>query len=290
MAGGYRRLGSQNIIPAFQDRLRAKHSMPRQNKRKPTIGAVSYLNTKPLVCNLREFAPEWDLRFDLPSRLADQLAEDSLDVALIPSVEFLGNPNYRVISNACIACRGPVLSVKLLSRVPMQKIATLALDEGSRTSVALVRILLKQRFGLEPQLSPLPIGCDAVKTTTDAVLLIGDRAMHPPRDVFSEVWDLGEEWRRWSELPFVFAMWVARSGVDTAKLTSALEAARDAGLSQLDIIAREESRNVGLRADECEAYLRDNLHFFLGPKEHRGLALFFQQATELDGILAGPLT
>ena len=96
------------------------------------IGAVEYLNTKPLVYNLPELAPQADLVFDVPSRLADRLAADELDVALIPSIEFFQDPSYRIVSNACIGCRGPVMSVKLFSRVPANRIGTLALDEGSR--------------------------------------------------------------------------------------------------------------------------------------------------------------
>src|ERR1043165_8688671 len=106
------------------------------------IGAVSYLNTKPLVYRLREIAPQMQLIFDLPSRLADGLASGKYDVALIPSIEFFRHRGYEIVSNACIACQGPVLSVKLFSRVAAKKIRTLALDEGSRTSAALVQILL----------------------------------------------------------------------------------------------------------------------------------------------------
>src|SRR5687767_13448828 len=113
-------------------------------------GAVSYLNTKPLVYGLAELAPQHELAFDLPSRLADDLAAGKLDVELIPSIEFFRRQGYQIVSDACIGCRGPVRSVKLFSRVPLAEIGTLALDEGSRTSVALVRILLQERFGLAP--------------------------------------------------------------------------------------------------------------------------------------------
>src|SRR3954470_23526408 len=110
------------------------------------IGAVSYLNTKPLVYRLTELAPQHELIFDLPSRLADDLAAGRLDVALIPSIEFFQRDDYQIIYDACIACRGPVRSVKLFSRVPIENIKTLALDEGSRTSIALARILLKEHY------------------------------------------------------------------------------------------------------------------------------------------------
>src|SRR5688572_3475716 len=133
--------------------------------KKLRIGAVSYLNTKPLVFGLDRFRSTVDLVFDLPSRLADGLAADRFDVALIPSVEYFQGDNYSIVSDACIACRGPVWSVKLLSRVPLPEIRTLALDEGSRTSAALIKILLKQRFGLTPQTVPLPIDSEMTSAT-----------------------------------------------------------------------------------------------------------------------------
>ena len=249
--------------------------------RKVRVGAVNYLNTKPLVHHLEQLAPYVQLSYDLPSRLADDLAAGRLDVALIPSIEAFQDPTYTIVSDACIACRGPVLSVKLLSRKPVQQIRSLALDEGSRTSVALVQILLERRYGLRPRLEPLPIGASENDTRADALLLIGDRAMHSPADRFVEVWDLGAEWCRWSGLPFVFAMWTAREGSDLHELDTALGAARDSGLSHLEEIAARESESVGLTAAQCTEYLRDNLYFHLGPREQRGLELFYRHAARL---------
>lgn len=246
------------------------------------IGAVSYLNTKPLVYRLDEIASDAKITYDLPSRLADDLAAGELDVALIPSIEYFQDPSYTIISDACIGCRGPVLSVKLLTRVPFERIETLALDEGSRTSVALVQILLRERYGITPKLEPLPIGASVEATSADAILLIGDRAMHPLADDFIDEWDLGDEWCRWSELSFVFAMWTARAGIDVTQLGRSLEAARDAGVANLAEIAAKEAPKVGLSRDECLAYLRDNLHFYLGPRECSGLELFRQHAAKLD--------
>lgn len=245
------------------------------------IGAVSYLNTKPLVYRLDEFAPDADIRYDLPSRLADDLAAGRLDVALIPSIEYFQHPSYTIVSDACIGCRGPVLSVKLLTRVPFEKIRSLALDEGSRTSVALARIMLHQRFAISPRLESLPIGADPATTRTDAVLLIGDRAIHASAGNFIDAWDLGDQWCRWSELPFVFAMWTARPGVDGSSLAVALEQARDAGVAALESIAAQEAAGVGLTTAACLSYLRDNLHFDLGPRERRGLELFRRHAVQL---------
>jgi chorismate dehydratase len=245
------------------------------------VGAVTYLNTKPLVYRLVDRAPRIELSFDVPSRLADQLATGQLDVALIPSVEVFHNPRYRVISNACIGCRGPVLSVKLLSRRPLSSIRTLALDEGSRTSVALVRILLEQRVGVSPQLVPLPLGLPPEQAEADAVLVIGDRAIHPPQSPFQETWDLGAEWCRWFGLPFVFAMWTAAPDFESPELARALEEARDDGVAHLPEIARQASPLVGLAPEACLSYLRDNLYFYLGEREREALSVFHRHAARL---------
>lgn len=245
------------------------------------VGAVNYLNTKPLVYRLERLAPRAEVIFDLPSRLADGLAAGRFDVALIPSIEFFQNSNYRIVSNACIGCRGPVLSVKLFSRVPAAEIRSLALDEGSRTSAALVRILLKERFAIEPRLEPLAIGATLEDAATDAVLLIGDRAIHSPAGRFAAVWDLGDEWCRWAELPFVFAMWTARADADLGYLETALGEARDLGVAHVDQIAAAEAAPLGLTVPQCTAYLRDHLYFYLGPRERQGLKLFYDHAVAM---------
>jgi chorismate dehydratase len=250
------------------------------------IGAVNYLNSKPLVCGLEALAPEVRLSFDLPSRLADSLAAGRLDVALIPTVEFFRAPGYRVVSDACVACRGPVLSVKLHFRVPPKDVRRVALDEGSRTSSALTQILLAELHGVRPPMEPLPIGCGLDASDADAVLLIGDRAISSgergaqseergAREI-CESWDLGEVWCRWTGLPFVFAMWIARPGVQTVEIAPVLNSARDDGLRQLARIAAREASLLGISRELAVGYLRENLHFKLGRKERDGLRKFYQ--------------
>ena len=171
------------------------------------IGAVSYLNTKPLIHGLRERLPGvGELSLNLPSRLADDLASGRLDVALIPSVEYFRGDRYRIVSDAAIACRGPVWSVRLLSRVPVKRIKRLALDEGSRTSAAMVRVLLSEMYGLTPETVSLGMDQAPEAIDADAILMIGDRAMHPERGVYEEIWDLGDRWCRWTETPFVLSL------------------------------------------------------------------------------------
>ena len=238
------------------------------------IGAVSYLNSKPLIEGLLEFAPQADLVLDYPSRLADELAAGRLDVALIPSVESFGDPEYEIISDACVASRGPVLSVKLYFRRTPGEVRTLALDEGSRTSAALARVMLEERFGVSPETRPLPLGDSTADTNADAILLIGDRAMRPPRERFACVWDLGEEWFDWTGLPFVFAMWVTRRGLDLGSIESALSAARDRGVERIADIAEREAGGLGISTGAARDYLSRNLHFRLGSAERSGLRLF----------------
>lgn len=242
------------------------------------VGAVAYLNSKPLTWLLADLAPQAEILLDLPSRLADGLAAGRLDVALVPSIEYFRDPTYAIVSDACVACDGPVRSIKLYGRVPVERIRTLALDEGSRTSAAMTRILLKERFGLEPKLEQLPIGGSLDDTSADAVMLIGDRGMIPVDGEFRFVWDLGEEWSRWTGLPFVFAMWIARSGVDLRGLDDALAAARDQGIDRLPEIARHEAPLLGLSEEECLGYLRDNLRFHLAAREREGLSAFCRLA------------
>ena len=246
------------------------------------IGAVSYLNTKPLVYRFAELAPQHELVFDVPSRLADGLGDGRYDVALIPSIEHFQHPDYTIVSDACIACRGPVRSVKLFSRVPLDSIRTLALDEGSRTSVALVRILLQEHFRLAPRLLPFPIDAAPESIDADALLMIGDRAMRRPSGDFVAQWDLGDVWCRWSELPFVFAMWVGKGkAAEFTELAPALARARDLGLANLAEIAQREHQAVGLSEGDCLSYLRDHLHFHLGPRERAGMDLFRDHAIRL---------
>jgi chorismate dehydratase len=245
------------------------------------VGAVSYLNSKPLIYGFADLAPQAELILDVPGRLADGLAAGRLDVALIPSIEFFREPSYEIISDACIGCRGPVWSVKLFARVPIAEIRSLALDEGSRTSAALVQILLEKRFGVRPQIESLPVERGLADTRADAVLLIGDRAIQSPAGRFAAVWDLGDEWCRWTGLPFVFAMWVARAGNDLRGVDQALNQARDQGLLHLEQIAEVEAPALGLTQPECLAYLRDCLHFRLGARERQGLGLYRRLAGEL---------
>lgn len=269
------------------------------------IGAVSYLNSKPLIEGLSESLhlptaqadrPCGELSLDLPSRLADQLASGELDAALIPSVESFRHPDFRIVSDACIACHGPVWSVRLLFRTPPAQVKTLALDEGSRTSAALAQILLHRRFGLRPQTRILSMAEDFVHDTqdVDAILVIGDRAMKI-EEGFVDQWDLGEEWMRDTGLPFVFAMWVERpnpfhpaSSQRSDRLADLLAEARDRGVAALTELAQRYAPSYHLSAEDCERYFRVHLRFRLGPQERAGLDRFRQLYQEIFVEAADP--
>lgn len=251
------------------------------------IGAVEYLNTKPLIYGLEALAPSAQLLLDLPSRLADRLAAGELDVALIPVIEFLRGRNYTYLPNLAIACRGPVLSVTVFSKKPWPEIRTLALDEGSRTSAALTQVLLRQRHGIKPALVPLRIDQPVESLQTDAVLLIGDRAMREALPGYAYSYDLGQEWWDWTELPFVFAVWAVRSEVDLGPVADALAEAKRLGLDNVARIAHEEAAKLNLDPAFCRRYLSNIIRFDLGHRELAGLRRFQELAVRLDLAPAG---
>jgi chorismate dehydratase len=250
------------------------------------VGAVNYLNTKPLICDLEALAPEAELVLEVPSRLADLLAAGGLDVALIPVIDYFRAGTYTLLPDIAIASRGPVLSVTLFSRVPWYAIRRVALDAGSRTSAALTQVLLQKRYRVEPEVVPLPLEHAAEDSDADAVLLIGDRAMRACLPGFAHAFDLGQEWYDWTGLPFVYAVWAVRPGADLGGVANALAEAKRRGLARAGLIAHREAPRLGLDAGFCRRYLSTILHFDLGPREQAGLHHYYTLASEL-GLAPG---
>jgi chorismate dehydratase len=199
-------------------------------------------------------------------------------------VEYLrgATTGYQVVPGFAIAARGPVRSVKLFSRVPFDRIDRLALDEGSRTSQALTRVWLDAAYGVRPaRIETLPMGVPAQESTADAVLVIGDRAMRVPDSDFVAVVDLAEAWNDLTALPFVFALWVARPGVDLGDLPAALARSRAEGLAHAGEIAAEHGPRLALDIASCVDYLTRVLSYELGEPEVAGLRRFAGLAAAL---------
>jgi chorismate dehydratase len=246
------------------------------------VGAVNYLNTKPLICELEQIAPEVELVLDVPSRLAERLAAGELDVGLIPVIEYFRAGCYTIVPDIGIATRGPVLSVTLFSRVPWTGIRRVALDAGSRTSAALTQVLLRKRHGVAPEVVPLGLDHQAEDADADAVLLIGDRAMRACLPGFAHAYDLGQEWYDWTGLPFVYAVWAVRPGAELGRVAWALAESKRRGLARAGLIAHQEAPRLGLDAGFCRRYLSTILHFDLGPREQAGLMRYYELACELE--------
>jgi chorismate dehydratase len=175
------------------------------------ISIIDYLNAAPLNYGFKHGLgfEHFHLKFHVPSLCADRLREGLVDAGLISSIEYLRIPGLRIVPGLCIASPKRVRSVVVLSKVPPEEIRTLALDTSSRTSVVLSQILLRERFGVHPEVVDLAPDQTAMLDQCDAALLIGDVAMRARREGLL-VLDLAEEWHAWTGLPFVFALWCVR--------------------------------------------------------------------------------
>jgi chorismate dehydratase len=245
------------------------------------LGAVGYLNARPLVYDL-DRSPRFALRFDLPAACATLLHEGTIDVGLIPSIEYLRGPRtYEIVPGPAIASRGPVASVALYTKLEPRDIRSIAMDTSSRTSVALATVLARRAFGIAPRVVGMPPDLDAMLAQADAALLIGDVALfldHASRSVTKI--DLGELWRTMTGLPFVYAFWAGRPHVLTSGDVEALQRARDQGIARPEEIAAAYAGDDPDRRAVAARYLRDNIHYFLGWEEFEGLTAFYRYAAE----------
>jgi chorismate dehydratase len=250
------------------------------------LGAVSYLNTRPLVAGLDAQAERFDLRVDVPSRCATLLHEGGIDLGVIPSIEFLRG-DYAVVPGIAIASEGPVASVAVFSRVPADEIRSLALDTSSRTSAALVQVLCAERFGIRPRLQPAAPDLDAMLAACDAALLIGDPALfadHERRGLLKI--DLGAEWTAHTGLPFVWAFWAGRPEACTGEVCDGLRSARDLGMTRIPEIAAAFAGADLARRRVAERYLREHVHFHLGPRHAQALERFYASAASVGVVPA----
>jgi chorismate dehydratase len=248
------------------------------------LGVVSYLNAEPLVSGL-ETEPAFELQRDLPSRVAERLHAGEIDLGMIPSIEY-ARGDYAVVPGVAITSRGPVRSVRLMLQRPVEHVRRVALDRSSRTSQALCRILLRERLGRDPEYVQMPPQPEAMLADADAALIIGDPALY--LDLPGETVDLGEEWTRFTGLPFVYAFWAGRPGVvDEAGVRRLQEALRH-GLGRLDGIAASYNGLGAGQAERSESYLRGNIVYRLGDDEQKGLREFYRRAFALGLIPRAP--
>ncbi len=252
------------------------------------LGAVEYLNPRPLVCGL-DRSSRFSIRYDVPAKCAALLHEGEIDLGLIPSIEYLHRPDYLAVPGVGVVSKGKVASVALFTKRPTSAIRSIALDSTSRTSVALLRVLGAERFHISPTLLTLPPDLSAMTGQCDAALLIGDLALladHERAGV--EKIDLGEEWTAMTGLPFVYAFWAGRAGLLGAGDVEALQAARDEGMANLDRVATDYFRAEPEKVEIARRYLRDNVKYLLGDEEIAGLRRYFASASRLGIVPADP--
>ena len=243
------------------------------------LGAVSYLNARPMVYGLELRSDLFTLRFDVPSKCAALLHEGSIDVGMIPVVEYLRGPDYRVVPDVAIVSDGPVASVALFSTKPVEQVRTIAADTSSRTSNALLRILCFERFGIDARFDPAPPDVPAMLRRCDGALVIGDPALFHDHAASGAIkTDLGEEWKALTGLPFVWAFWAGRPGVVPLGAVAALLEARDRGVAASDEIGAAYAGPD--RAALAQAYLRENVFYTLGDREQAGLRRYFELAAK----------
>lgn len=253
------------------------------------LGAVEYLNARPLVYGLDRVSDRFSVRYDVPAKCATLLHEGAIDVGLIPSIEYLQRPDYLAVPGVAVVSTGSVASVALFTTRRTSEIRSIAVDNTSRTSVALLRVLCAQRFHINPTFLTLAPDLERMTSRCDAALLIGDLALFAEHErVGLEKIDLGEEWTAMTGLPFVYAFWAGRPGVIGAEDVKALQAARDHGMANLDRVATDYFRDDPGKVEIARRYLRDNVKYQLGDDEAAGLRRYYESAADLGIVPANP--
>jgi chorismate dehydratase len=244
------------------------------------MGAVGYLNARPLTWSLDRSPERWQVRYDLPSVCARLLYDAEVDLGLVPSIEYLRSDEYRFVPG------GPVASVALFTRRPIADVRHIALDTSSRTSVALIQVLCEHKYGIRPEFVPHGPDVAVMIRDYDAGLLIGDPALEvDPVTLGATKIDLGDEWTAMTGLPFVYAAWTGRAGAIGTDVLGQLQEAQSEGVASYDGIAEEYGRGDAAATRRALAYLRDNMRYGLGQDEAAGLQLFLDYAADLG--LAG---
>ena len=263
--------------------------------RKLRISAISYLNTAPLMWDFEHghACSHFEISYTIPSACARALAEGTADIGIIPAAAYTHIPGLQILPDVAIASRQAVRSILLVSKVPVEKIRSVALDQSSMTSVALAKVLL-QWLGLNPQYDSMQPDIEKMLAAHDAGLLIGDPALQVDRTRYCTL-DLAEEWIRVTGKPFVFAFWAVRGEAlkesdPVIDLPAIFRNSRDHGLEPANLgkIVDEWSARLNLSSEEVRSYLTQNIHYRLDPTCLDGLRLFYRHASEIGALPVAP--
>ncbi len=240
---------------------------------KVRVGAVSYLNTKPLIYGIEKgmIKGEAELLIDYPSKIASMLLEDKIDVGLVPVVIIPKMNEHYIISDYCIGSVGKVASVCLFSEVPLDKIEKVLLDYQSRTSVALLKVLIRDFWKMKVVFEDTSGDYQSRISGTTAGLVIGDRALEQ-RKISSFVYDLGEEWKKFTGLPFVFAAWISNKRLD-GNFIKEFNKANAFGLDRIDKVVDENPYPIF----DLNHYYSECISFDLDENKKKGLELFLEK-------------
>jgi chorismate dehydratase len=264
--------------------------------RRLRISAISFLNTAPLMWDFEhgEAGRDFEISYTVPSACALALKAGTADIGIIPAAAYTEIPGLVVLPEIAIASRQPVRSILLVSKVPVEKVRTVALDTSSMTSVALTKVLFEKWLGGGRTYTSMPPEIDAMLAEHDAGLVIGDPALRIDRSRYYTL-DLAEEWIRYTGKPFVFAFWAVRKDslaeADPAlDLAAIFQRSRDRGLepANLDQISREWSPRIGLSEADVRSYLTDSIYYWLDPPCLDGLQTFYRYAAEIGALPTAP--
>jgi chorismate dehydratase len=260
------------------------------------IAASTYLNSAPLVYSFAQGSLRERYTFlgdTAPARCAAMLAAGQADIALIPVIEYQRIPGLKIIPELSVASKQQVRSVLLAARCPLAKARIVTLDTSSRTSQTLIKIILAKRYGCQPQFiertPDVAVSCENMLEASDAALVIGDPAMRLAASASQlgvQIYDLAEEWRALTGLPFVFAVWAVRAEVegDARALVGDFLAAKQEGLTKLEELAASCAAELDLPADGLLSYLRENVNYDLDEENRAGLQRYFELAAEAGFI------
>jgi len=259
------------------------------------ISAISYLNTAPLMWDFDHgnTGSEFDISYTLPSACARALEAGAADIGIIPAAAYAQLPDLMVLPGVAIASRRPVRSILLVSKVPVDKIRSVALDTSSLTSAALTKILFEKWLGGGRTFASMAPNIEEMLAHHDAGLVIGDPALQIDRSRYLTL-DLAEEWKARTGKSFVFAFWAIRkaalAGRDGAAIAQLFKKSRDHGLSpkNLETIAQEWAPRLGLTVETIRVYLTRNVHYYLDPPCLEGLELYYRLAEEVGALPRAP--